>query len=283
LVNMERATLKSKAKDVLRSSYWPAFVVALIAMLVSGEAWSLSRSFESMVTTASGGGFNVHYAVGDAGRWLNNVSAGMSSNAMAVAAISVLAVFILAVMIGLALGILFYVFVGARIEVGAKRYFIRSSFVEDEKIGTIGFAFQSGYGNVSKVMFLRRLYVWLWMLVPVAGWAIAIYKSYGYRMVPYILADNPHMDSQRALALSTRMMHGYRMELFVLELSFIGWHLLCALTFGIGRLFLAPYIDATEAQFYMALSGMAVESGLVSREEMNLPVIAEPVAPLYPN
>ena len=49
------------------------------------------------------------------------------------------------------------------------------------------------------------------------------------------------------------MMSGNKWRLFKLNFSFIGWSLLCVLTFGIGTLFLIPYINAATAEFYVEL------------------------------
>ena len=53
---------------------------------------------------------------------------------------------------------------------------------------------------------------------------------------------------------SKEMMHGNKMDLFLLHLSFIGWALLCVLTLGIGNLWLVPYMNASYASFYRFLS-----------------------------
>ena len=74
-----------------------------------------------------------------------------------------------------------------------------------------------------------------------------IIKSYAYRMVPYILADNPKMDAMEAIALSRKMMDGQKWNTFVLDLSFLGWYLLGILALGIGTLFVHPYKFSTDA------------------------------------
>ena len=52
------------------------------------------------------------------------------------------------------------------------------------------------------------------------------------------------------LRLSRRMMKGHKMQLFKLQLSFIGWILINMLTFGVGSLWLIPYVMTTFAAFY---------------------------------
>lgn len=73
--------------------------------------------------------------------------------------------------------------------------------------------FKSGhYGNVVKTMFFYDLYIALWSLLLVVP---GIIKSYEYRMVPYILAENPGMDSKQVFEISKRMMNGQKMETFI--------------------------------------------------------------------
>ena len=54
----------------------------------------------------------------------------------------------------------------------------------------------------------------------------------------------------------------------MLELSFIGWNLLCVLTLGIGSFFLAPYKEATFAEFYAAMRSKAMNQGITSSQEL---------------
>ena len=72
-------------------------------------------------------------------------------------------------------------------------------------------------------------------------------------MTPYILHDNPEMSARECIRQSQKMMDGYKMKFFLLQLSFIGWFLLCCITMGIGFLWLQPYIITTEAKFYEEL------------------------------
>ena len=53
-----------------------------------------------------------------------------------------------------------------------------------------------------------------------------------------------------AINRSKAMMHGHKLDYFVLQLSFIGWGLLGALTCGIAFIWIAPYMNATYANFY---------------------------------
>ena len=100
--------------------------------------------------------------------------------------------------------------------------------------------------------FLRGLYVSLWtMLFIVPG----IMAEYSYAMTDYILAEHPELTASEAIAQSKQMMYGNRWRLFCLEMSFIGWNLLCVFSLGIGNLWLTPYKQAAQAAFYRDVSG----------------------------
>lgn len=102
--------------------------------------------------------------------------------------------------------------------------------------------------------FLTGLFIFLWTLLFIIPGILA---AYSYAMAPYILAENPDMTAREALAASKEMMQGNRWRLFCLGFSFIGWGLLCALTLGIGFLWLRPYEEAAHAAFYWEVSGTA--------------------------
>lgn len=77
-----------------------------------------------------------------------------------------------------------------------------------------------------------------------------IIKSYSYSMCYYIMVDNTKLNSKSIINKSIKMMHGNKLRLFCLDLSFIGWMLLSLLTCGIGFIWLLPYIKASHVQFY---------------------------------
>ena len=112
------------------------------------------------------------------------------------------------------------------------------------------------FGNAFCLKFLQGLFIFLWSLLLIFP---GIMKAYAYSMAPFIMAENPNMTAREALRASEELMDGHKMDLFILELSFIGWGLLSALTLGIGSLWLNPYIQAAHAAFYRNLSYVTVE------------------------
>ena len=96
-------------------------------------------------------------------------------------------------------------------------------------------------------MFLMELKVFLWSLLFLIP---GIIMSFSYAMTPYILEEHPEIGAWEASTRSKEIMTGHRFDLFWLYLSFIGWALLCILTFGIGLFWLIPYMSASEIGFY---------------------------------
>lgn len=107
------------------------------------------------------------------------------------------------------------------------------------------------FGQAFFQRFLRILYTSLWSLLFIIP---GIVKSYAYAMTPFIMAKNPEMTASEAITASKEMMDGHKGELFTLDLTFIGWDLLCLLTLNIGHLWLNPYKNAAYAVFYMDLT-----------------------------
>ncbi len=97
---------------------------------------------------------------------------------------------------------------------------------------------------------LNTVFIALWSLLFVIPGIIA---SYRYSMSYYILNDNPNMSADEARKASIEMMKGHKWQLFCLHLSFIGWILLCLLTFGILSFWVEPYIETANAEFYESI------------------------------
>ena len=107
---------------------------------------------------------------------------------------------------------------------------------EERKIGDIFFLFDKGkFIKPAITMFLVDFFIVLWTFLLVI---LGIIKSYEYKMVQYILSENPDIDRKRAFELSKHMMNGQKWSAFVLELSFIGWNILSSITFSILGIFL---------------------------------------------
>ena len=107
-----------------------------------------------------------------------------------------------------------------------------------------------GYKDFSRIfttILLMQLYTFLWALLLIVP---GIIKGLSYSMTCFVLRDNPDMKNNEAIELSMKMMDGHKLDLFILELSFIGWYILGLFTFCIGYLWLVPYEYTAIAAFY---------------------------------
>lgn len=235
-----REDLKNRAKGDLRGNYWKAFLVSLLILIVGGSHYGISYS---------GAGGN------------------SSSDIIYVDFFYPYAYILIAIIVFILAIAILRILIGYIFEVGGRKYFIQLAEGDSElKFLMYGFR-ESRYFNIVLTMLLRGVYLFLWFLLFIIP---GIIKSYAYRMVPYILADNPDIGYNRAIELSNQMTDGQKFEIFVLDLSFIGWFILGLLLLGIGTFFVNPYVDATNAELYLSLRERAIRAGLTTPEELNL-------------
>jgi len=217
----ERVELKANAKAALSRYYWMAFAVCLVYSTINGAG-------------AVGG--NMLRLVID----LQNMGTITLTNAMQLGVVSAGIIF------G-AIGLILLFFVLNPLTVGLHRYFMESRTFKSD-FGTLFYGFTGGrYWKNVGVMALVTVKTTLWTLLLIVP---GIIKGYEYYMVPYILAENDKIETNRIFELSKLMTDNEKMSIFVLNLSFIGWILLGILLCGIGTLFVDPYIFATDAELY---------------------------------
>lgn len=120
--------------------------------------------------------------------------------------------------------------------------------------------------NVSAVLLLERIYLFLWNFTIVGG----IIKRYSYYQISYIIAENPGISARRAVKLSRKMMDGHKWECFCLELSFLGWSVLNLFTFGLlGLFYYYPYKMAAFCEYYAYVRDAAIKNGIEDYELLN--------------
>lgn len=233
-----REYIKTRAKEVLKLSYWKAFVISLVLLFVGAGGGRGSSGGGSRNNTAD---------------YMGQPRVSIDSDAIFVGIIIFIAFILFRIMIGYAL------------EVGGRRFFIQAAQT-DVNMGYLGYAFKKErYTDVVVTMLYKGVLNFLWFFLLIIP---GIVKSYAYSMVPYILADNPNIGYSRAIKLSNKMTDGQKFEMFVLDLSFIGWYLLGALLLFVGVLFVLPYENATKAELYLVLRQNAIENGSCSSEEL---------------
>lgn len=230
-----RAELKMRGNMAFKKNYVSAVVVALLMGIfgtVSGE--SSARRVSENSDIYSGNLFNVGMITG--------LLAGIAT------------VVILIVLVA-------KVFVGNLLKMGGYRFFILNQTAQPG-IGTLLDGFRSGhYVNIVLTMFLRDLFTAIWSLLLVVP---GIVKHYEYLMVPYIIAENPAMDYKEAFQISKQMMDGEKMEAFIMDLSFLGWYLLSAVTCGLLAIFYVnPYVQASFAEMYTFNKQKAYQEGYI--------------------
>ena len=141
------------------------------------------------------------------------------------------------------------IFVAAPFEISLAKLFLNISERIRPKISDTFWGFNYAIKSVTAIL---RMFVFigLWMLLFIIP---GIIMSYAYMMTPYIIAENPNVSAKAAMKKSMQMMKGHKWELFVLQLSFIGWGVLTVLTFGILAIYVIPYMEASVANFYQSL------------------------------
>lgn len=230
-----RAELKMRGNMAFKKNYVSAVVVALLMGIfgtVSGE--SSARRVSENSDIYSGNLFNVGMITG--------LLAGIAT-------------------VVILIGLVAKVFVGNLLKMGGYRFFILNQTAQPG-IGTLLDGFRSGhYVNIVLTMFLRDLFTTLWSLLLVVP---GIVKHYEYLMVPYIIAENPAMDYKEAFQISKQMMDGEKMEAFIMDLSFLGWYLLSAVTCGLLAIFYVnPYVQASFAEMYTFNKQKAYQEGYI--------------------
>lgn len=239
-----RRELKTRAKEVLKTTYWISLLVSVIIAVAEGSSGGSSAGFGNV--------FN------------NNSSTDglINSNEL----YYILVIFGIIILISILIAIAFRIFLGYPLEIGGRLFFIQGAR-ENADLNYLGYGFAKGrYLNIVKTMFFRSLFTFFWTLLFIIP---GIVKYYAYSMVPYILAENPQMDSDQAIKLSMNMTKGQKFNMWVLDLSFIGWYLLGTLLFLVGTIFVMPYENATKAELYLVLRKNAIETGLVSAHELS--------------
>ncbi len=115
-------------------------------------------------------------------------------------------------------------------------------------------------------MFLIAIYTFLWSLLFIIP---GIIKWLSYSMTPYLLAEHKNISASEAIGISSKITNGYKGDLFMAWLSFFGWGILSALTFGLLAVFyVIPYIMMTFGGFYDELKAKALENGTISLEDL---------------
>ncbi|MBQ3281459.1 MAG: DUF975 family protein [Eubacterium sp.] len=233
--------IKERGKAALKVNYWKCVLVSFImGFVLSGPS-----SFTTRVSNNSEQSQQAMQELGDAYNSLTPaeqiaVIAGVSG----------------VVTLAMVIGILVKIFVYNPLKVGGLAFFKKNVMDAPADLNEIGVGFKN-FLHTFVTLFLNDLFLTLWtMLLIVPG----IIKSYSYRMVPYIIADEPDLSPTETITRSRQMMDGHKWHTFCYDLSFIGWVLLTILTCGlVGMFWFGPYKNNSDAALYLELRDGGME------------------------
>ena len=140
------------------------------------------------------------------------------------------------------------------ISYGVSKIFLRLVYGEPIKLETMFDGFKDDFGGTLLLGLMQTIFIALWTLLFIIP---GIIKSYSYAMAFFIKVDHPDYDWSTCLKESDSMMKGHKGELFVLDLSFIGWIIVAMFTLGIGLFWVSPYMECTRANFYACLAAQS--------------------------
>lgn len=125
-------------------------------------------------------------------------------------------------------------------------------------------SFDATYGKKLVVTILRTVFITLWCFLFIIPGIVYNYSSY---FSFQIMCENPNLKPMEALKLSKKMVAGNRGELFALDLSFIGWWILCGISFGIASIYAIPYYLTTQALYYENFKIRALQEGRITEDD----------------
>ena len=224
--------VKAKGREAFKANYWRCVLVTFILTMVAGVSYSSSSAGNGGTEDATNGFVDAFSAL---------------SPEQQLTFVGILTGFL---GVGLIIGLLIRVFIKNPLEVGCYNFFKKNIENPPADLGTVKEGF-SGFWHIFCTLFLRDLFNALWFCLCIIP---GLVKMYSYRMVPYIIKDNPELSATEVITRSREMMNGNKWRAFLLDLSFIGWILLCVITLGIAAFFwVGPYMSSTDAALYLEL------------------------------
>lgn len=270
-----RKELKERAKEALQRNYWKIVLVSTLMLLLGGgigftgvgmggsdmDAESVDEIMmeydeDSYAEDLEQEGSDKKHSFIEINETEDQIKVmekyNISTIGMVVAVVIGLVIFLAIFLVIFIIIFAVDVFLFNPFSVGVNRFMLKS--VDDRaQVNEITYGFDHSYKNIVTALFHRDLQILLWALLFIIP---GIYKKYQYRMVSYIMAEHPDMEYRSALQMSTDMMNGHKWNAFVLDLSFILWHILGTITCGIMEIFyVQPYQHLTDAALYRRLSG----------------------------
>lgn len=236
---------RDTAWNILRGRYWWVVLVTFVACILGGYA------VHSSVT--------LHFNDSDVlnfQNWGRNISGlPLGANLLRAAAGMAWSFAASLFTVGVALFI-----IGGAVELGLDLFHIALYAAPGQPKFETLFSRFSQFGRALYLRFLMFIQIFAWSLLFVVPGIVAAYR---YALAPYLLAENPELSAEEAIEKSKSLMAGHKARLFRLQLSFIGWYILSALTGGVGWIFLAPYTKAADTAFYLERVGRLAPDGTI--------------------
>ena len=225
---LDRVQLKMEAKAITKNARVSAYLFTLlylaIALVLDGLDWLVSGGTRNDVVTYMGVDVSVY---------LN------SPLSLPAAASGFISIVVSLVAVVLSAGYILYAMS------------VRKGLETPYSTMFDGFLFA---GKIILLSIVQGIFIFLWSLLFIIPGIIAGYR---YRFALYNLCENPEMGVMEALNMSKAQTRGHKWELFVLDLSWIGWNILCALTLGILSIWITPYIQQTDIGYFQAIKEMS--------------------------
>lgn len=151
--------------------------------------------------------------------------------------------------------------------VGYMGWFQKSIYNQGLSSGEIFVPFLENMWGTAGTMLLMSLKIMLWsLLLYIPG----IVKSYEYFAVPFLKSENPNIPCDRCFQMSKAMTDGHKMDIFIMQISFIGWIILSCFTFGMLQiLYVQPYMMAANAFAYEQIKAEAIANGMINPMEID--------------
>ncbi len=246
-----RDELKSNAKFVLKKNYFYVLGFYLVYLLLSGNFITIIQNINEQTHYFNEYSIRISF---DTAFYINDFPIpypwiyGFGLLAILLAVVS----------------ILFNIFISSPLEIGYQRFYLMNRDIMPS-FKTLFFSFTNAeYLNIVKIQLLRNLKIILWSFLFVIP---GIVKAYEYSMIPFLLAENPSLSSERAFALSREMTNGQKLNMWILKLSFIGWYLLGSLLI-IGKVFVDVYLVATFTELYVISKNRIIDEGFSTYDEL---------------
>ena len=222
---LDNKVIKSNARDFIRGRLWMFWSVLLVVGIIESLANSLPQ-----------------WIFGDRLSNISDIIAGNPDNIPKEISSSVFGwYYVLNVLISIVL---------IPLNIGVAQNVLAWSRGEDVNKWKVLFG-----GFNSARIFFKQVGVVVLNTILCALWAIllivpGIIKGLAYSMYPYVLRDEPDLSVWQTLKKSEAIMKGYKGKLFLMYLSFVGWFILGAFTFGILYIWLTPYVMTSTVKFY---------------------------------